>query len=683
MMQNSLASKTPKESHSGDLKNILSQLRNVKKSGSGWTAQCPAHDDKRNSLSINESIDDKLLLHCHAGCTFESIIARVELNPKEFSSNKPRIVATYDYRDENGALLYQSVRFDPKDFRQRKPDGNGGWTWKLDDVRRVLYRLPELIASNKSETVFIVEGEKDVDRLFSLGLVATCNVSGAGKWRDDYNEHLRGRDVVIIPDNDEHGKKHTQSVAASLHGIASSVKVIALSDLPEKGDVSDWLGAGNTKDDLISLVEASQIWKPSQPKKQKAKLQFTTLDDLLAEPEEKVSWVWDKTLPSSGFSICAAKPKVGKSTLARNLAVAVMRGDDFFGRATTQGRILYLCMEEKRAEVAKHFKRMGASGKDLMIHTGNTGENRLDELEQAIKEFQPVLIILDPLARFARIADFNDYAKVNRELEPIVDLVRETSCHILAVHHDGKGEREGGDSLLGSTAFFGIVDALLKMKRREFGRTLETVQRYGEDLPETICYLNKETGIVSPQGDVQSHKLEDRKKQVLESFSNDEELTENDLKERIGGEGGLTAKAIRELYNEGKLTRTGEGKRGHPYLYGKTNTDSKDDNKDSRFLGLSNIENPTNLENLERNNENKAALPLELMFDENAANIKKMLREVSEDESFEIETIVNERAAIMEFDGELSHDEANHQAELITLLNWYNEQTEVKKQMAA
>ena len=169
-----------------------------------------------------------------------------------------------------------------------------------------------------------------------------------------------------------------------------------------------------------------------------------------------------------------------------------------------------------------------------------------------------------------RVADFNSYGEVTRGLEPLIDLARssECQCHIQAVHHNGKGEREGGDALLGSTGFFGAVDTLLVMKRRERVRTLETLQRYGENMPETVVHLDTETGLVSPGGDMQTLTLAERKAAVMDSIG-DELLTEADIKERIGGNQGLTSKAVRALHEEGFLNRTGAGKKGDPFYYQK------------------------------------------------------------------------------------------------------------------
>lgn len=165
-----------------------------------------------------------------------------------------RIEATYDYFGADGELVFQVVRKHPKKFLQRRSDGTGGWIWNLKGVTPVLYRLPELLEADPARVVFVPEGEKDVDRLRSLGFVATCNSGGAGKWRATHSAALRGRRVVVLPDNDDAGHKHAAEVSASLQRVAASVAVLPLPDLPSKGDVSDWLDAGGTAPDLGRLV---------------------------------------------------------------------------------------------------------------------------------------------------------------------------------------------------------------------------------------------------------------------------------------------------------------------------------------------------------------------------------------------------------------------------------------------
>ncbi|MEP6637272.1 MAG: AAA family ATPase [Acidobacteriota bacterium] len=298
---------------------------------------------------------------------------------------------------------------------------------------------------------------------------------------------------------------------------------------------------------------------------------FTTLDDLLAEPKEEIAYAWDRTLPRGGFSIVCAKPKVGKSTLARGLAVAISRGEPFLGRATQQGKVLYLCLEEKRTEVSEHFRRMGAVGGQILIFTGKAPGDVVAATMEAVEEHSPAIVIIDPLSRFVRIADFNSYAEVTRQLEPLVDIGRLSTCqtHVMALHHNGKGGdlREGGDAVMGSTGFFAAVDTLLTMRKREKVRTIESTQRYGEDLIETIVHLDPLSGILQSVGDMNAFTMNERKKAVLDVMGNDP-LTEGAIKEMVvGSNGGLTSKAVRALFEENKLERSGGGKKGDPFLY--------------------------------------------------------------------------------------------------------------------
>ncbi len=258
---------------STNLPGILAKLDNVQRSSTGHTARCPAHDDRKNSLSIGVGDDGRVLLHCFAGCTTERIVSVLGFHMFDLFPNKAgkhgrarraerEIVATYDYRGADGALLFQVVRYADKSFRQRRPDGQGGWISNLDGVERVPYRLPELLAADPNEIVYIPEGEKDADRLSALGLVATCNPGGAGKWKDSYSEVLRGRTVVILVDNDDAGRRHAQMVARSLALVGCVVRIVALPDLPPKGDVSDFLDKGGTLGELVRLVNSSEPYTP-------------------------------------------------------------------------------------------------------------------------------------------------------------------------------------------------------------------------------------------------------------------------------------------------------------------------------------------------------------------------------------------------------------------------------------
>jgi hypothetical protein len=227
------------------------------------------------------------------GCDFERAVEKLTGEAKPEPKPKPKLngrasgdrlgklVATYNYTDESDETLFQVCRYDPKGFRQRRPNGKGGWVWNMDGVRTMPFRLAELIeAISNEQIVVVVEGEKDVVNLIRIGIIATCNAGGAGKWLVEYAEHFRGADVVLIPDNDEAGFAHIQQVGASLSGVAKRVRVLVLPGLPEKGDVSDWLATGGTREQFDALVEQAPAFvpvveevpaAPSQQDKAKAK----------------------------------------------------------------------------------------------------------------------------------------------------------------------------------------------------------------------------------------------------------------------------------------------------------------------------------------------------------------------------------------------------------------------------
>jgi len=264
---------------------LLSVLEGVEATPNGWTAKCPAHDDNHASLTIMDA-GDNIVCKCQAGCDFTAIIdeAKARLGSsgtpsKKTTSSKKRgvfgkIMAEYSYTDEHGHELYQSVRMEPKAFRVRHQDPGhpkakkGGWVWTKtradgSEIRMVPYRLPKVLAAAQAgKVVFVVEGEKDVATLEVMGLTATCNAMGAGKWRAEYSAYLEGAHVVILPDNDDAGRKHAEEVAASARGVAQSVRVVRLPGLPDKGDVTDWVEIGGGREELEALVTSAIPWEP-------------------------------------------------------------------------------------------------------------------------------------------------------------------------------------------------------------------------------------------------------------------------------------------------------------------------------------------------------------------------------------------------------------------------------------
>jgi putative DNA primase/helicase len=249
---------------------LLSKFEGVRQTGDNYQAKCPAHDDSTASLSIRQASSGAFLFKCFAGCSFKAIIDAIGLTAGHVTAPKhvtplPRQIASYDYRDLTGRVIYRAVRYEPKDFKQCQPNGAGGWIWNMRGVQRVPYRLNEL---KGHQTIYIAEGEKDVDNLWARGLPATTNIGGAGKWKDEDTIQLRDlgiRKCVLLPDNDAPGKKHMAAVAQSLKRADIAIVTIELLGLAAKEDVSDWFARGKTAADLEAIVKSTPFIVPKNP----------------------------------------------------------------------------------------------------------------------------------------------------------------------------------------------------------------------------------------------------------------------------------------------------------------------------------------------------------------------------------------------------------------------------------
>ena len=252
---------------------------NAKRSGDSnlYAAICPAHDDHSPSLTFVVAKNGKWVwLQCRAGCSFDGVrealppgfrsivresgestspaVAKTTTTPKKKRTfGTP--VDTYDYQDANGNIIYQSVRTDPKGFYQRRPDGNGRWINGMTGVTSTIYHLPEVLAAAKAgEIIYVAEGEKDVDSLRSVGVVATCNSAGAGKFRCEFADHFIGaKEVVVVADRDDPGMKHAQQVSTFMAALSIPVRVVRA---VEGKDFSDHLAAGFGVDDLVPVLDS-------------------------------------------------------------------------------------------------------------------------------------------------------------------------------------------------------------------------------------------------------------------------------------------------------------------------------------------------------------------------------------------------------------------------------------------
>lgn len=459
-----------------DLQPFLARLDGVKRNGVGWRARCPAHEDRVASLSVSEGNDGRLLAHCHAGCSFDQVVAAAGLLKREKPAAaltvvraKPGIIAEYDYTDVDGNLLYQVLRKSEKaGFPQRRPDGRGGWINNLQGVTPVPYHLPELIeAAALGKPVFIAEGEKDVDNLRALGLVATCNSGGAGKWRDDHAAYFEGVPrAVVLADNDEAGEAHARRVAESLRSIVPDVRIVRFPELPPKGDVSDWLALGHSLPDLYERVEQGAVDVAPDT------LPSATCAYEMGEPAP-IEWAVDTLWTAGDLGILFADGGRFKTTIALHLAIATAAGGAVFGRfRAQQGPALVVSAEDPEHVILGRAKAIVRGHgwpeervlRNLHIYGPQAGVTLQDprwiaQLRAEVQRLGAKVVMLDPLFELTE-GDENAPSEQRATTKAVRSLTLLPSTPIvIVVAHAGKdspGKRKI-DRLRGSSSWYGAA----------------------------------------------------------------------------------------------------------------------------------------------------------------------------------------------------------------------------------
>ncbi len=409
---------------------------------------------------------------------------------------KARITKTYDYHDAAGNLLFQVVRLEPKSFRQRRPDGKGGWTWSVKGVEMVPYRLPDLLEAN---VVFICEGEKDCNRLASLGLVATCNAMGAGKWKPEYAKWFEGKTVFILPDNDTAGRQHAQQVARSLQGKASVVKVLALPELPEKGDVSDFLDSGGTVEQLQVVAQQAPGWTPDPGQDNAPDSVFAPMSELLAAPV-RTEWVIKRIL-DRGMCVLFGEAESMKTFVAIDQAVAIACEDNWHGHKIPQnGPVFYICGEGRQG-IAKRFKARTQAAKapeDAPVFVSNAPMqgmdadsvrgimDSIDDLSR--KHGAPVVLFIDTLNRNFGAGDESSTKDMTTFIANLDnEIKRRFDVAVVIVHHSGLVDK---DRSRGSGALRAALDWEYKLTTNSDNvRTLTCTKCKDHDKPEAMHFL--------------------------------------------------------------------------------------------------------------------------------------------------------------------------------------------------
>jgi hypothetical protein len=433
------------------------------------------------------------------------------------ANSQHKIVASYDYTDKFGTLLFQVVRLAPKTFRQRRPDGKGGWIWNLEGVTRVLYRLPDLMEALALERrVFVVEGEKDVESLARLGIVATCNPGGAGKWRGGYVDQLAAADVVVLPDHDKAGRDHAEAVARSLVGKAARVRLLELPGLPDKGDVSDWFTQGGTVEAFNNLVEAAPDWTDNgtqasdeTPQHNGRILRGTEFADL--STSSKKVWLVHHLLAIGEISVWYGEPGSGKSVGIEDLGLHVAVGRAWHGRQVKQCAVLYVALE--RANVVQ--RRAIAWGLEhglsrehlpfkvirgpLDFRDPQVAADIVATLEDLARRHgcEAGLIIIDTVSRALCGGDENSPKDMGALIANIGRIQSAIGVHIALTHHqpvDGKERMRGHGALLGA------VDTTVHVVNKDGTRLAEVVKSSDHEEGHRIAFFLKSVIIDQDDG---------------------------------------------------------------------------------------------------------------------------------------------------------------------------------------
>jgi putative DNA primase/helicase len=474
-----------------------------------WRGPCPIHHGKSDNFTVNPNNG---IWFCHSKCGFGGDILKLEaaltcetdfetcktqvfqlVGRTEFDSSHDSMsvnshgaaflepanthatdgwkeIERYPYQDAEGNLLFEVVRYlkpdGQKDFRQCRPDGQGGVIWGLGDTERVPYRLPKVI---KAETVYLAEGEKDVHTLENWGLVGSCNSGGSGssKLYMGWAKYFAGCHLVILPDNDPAGRKHAAAVATALLSVAASTRVVELPGLPPKGDVTDWRDAGGTFKDFCKLTEAAPPLNPvqlsallkswalagqkAQPNGRTNVLATRRLSDIEAKP---VSWLWPGRIARGKVSIIAGSPGLGKSQIAAYIAAIVTSGGMWAveHQKCEIGSVVFLNGEDDPADTIR--PRLSAAGADLKrvvtvdgvkagysangnsVHRPFTLEEDLQTLDGTLSELGDVaVVIIDPITAYLGKVDSHKNADVRALLAPLSDLAAKHNTAMIGISH--------------------------------------------------------------------------------------------------------------------------------------------------------------------------------------------------------------------------------------------------------
>jgi 5S rRNA maturation endonuclease (ribonuclease M5)/KaiC/GvpD/RAD55 family RecA-like ATPase len=551
---------------------------------------CPGHDDHHPSLDVCEGDNGHPVVFCRSHeCRFEDICAaigwRADQGSDEWTPHGPA-VAVYDYVDEAGVLLSQVCRTADKQFPQRRPDptSRSGWRWSLDGVRRVLYRLPRVLeAVERGETIYIAEGEKDVEVLERRGVTATCNPMGAGKWRSEYADTLAGaRLVVVFADDDDEGREHAAKVARSLAGRVGEVKLVELWPAGQtKRDVTDWIAAQREDADIVLdlIVEQTPAYEPpTEPTPDVDELDsfevvpaadFAAVDEPGADPI--VGTADSQLIPEGADVVVYGDGGVGKTTLTVDLGYHLAAGDRWHGIPIPRSVRVLLVENEgprplfRRKVARKELAWAGSptEGRVLVLEHPWARFNFGDEqhrqlLADKIAELEVDVVIIGPIT--ATGMDAPGTIPEVREFVALVDDVRarsgRTTLAIILIHHENRAGKPSG-------SWEGVCDTLIHVTQQGHGRIRIYFQKakWASDLHATKLELAWAEGDTFAATETEPSRPERVWDGIAEYVLAHGGCTWNDVDKEVAGEGTYKRRRRDAMLEDGVLINAG-GKRG-------------------------------------------------------------------------------------------------------------------------
>jgi 5S rRNA maturation endonuclease (ribonuclease M5) len=493
-------------------KEVADVLEKSKPMGAGkFQACCPAHEDKTPSLTITDA-PDKLLWKCHAGCSQEDVAAAIErkginlrpaIKPQTLNL-KPKQSKTYDYKDDTGAVRYRVIRKyknGEKTFLQQKKDGEK-FVYSMEGVERLPYNLPGILGAEK---VVVVEGEKDVDNLKAIGVAATCNSGGAVKWQPELNQWIEGKQVYIVPDNDEPGHKHADDVTKKLTGIAGSIKTVDLCQgMPDKADVSDWL--------QMHKPSAEAFWSALEGHEQPLranKLKSYSIEELVNIPRKEA--LIKRWLDRSAMSVVYGNSGSGKTFLAIDMCFHIAMGREWSGNRVHQGTVVYIAAEggggiRKRFEALLKYYYLESKDVPLRVIPAPVDlcstDADTDALILECQEHNAEIIVVDTLSRALAGGDENGPKDMGAFVVHCDHLRQAVDAHVMVIHHSGKDIAKGAR---GHTSLRAATDTEIELVKDDFTGTVTATSKKQRDQEEgqTFSYVLHSVGIDTDQdGDV-------------------------------------------------------------------------------------------------------------------------------------------------------------------------------------